>query len=245
MKKMIIAGAIAGTLMAALCMPAFAGPAEYVYTPTVEYGEREIDFKFGSRKGNDKSAASIGLGYGVTEYWFTEVYLKYNRATGTTEFDAIEWENKFQLTETGKYPVDLGFLFELERPQDRSEGYEVKFGPLLQTEFGKTQLNANLLFERYYQYKGTESNHMQASYQVQARYRLKPAFAFGVQGFGELGTYDAWLPRSEQSHRFGPAIFGKFSLGQRKAIKYNMGYLIGRTEQVNSKTLRMQIEYEF
>ena len=28
---------------------AFAGPADYVYTPTVEYGEREIDFKFGSQ----------------------------------------------------------------------------------------------------------------------------------------------------------------------------------------------------
>lgn len=49
----------------------FAGPADYVYTPTVEYGEREIDFKYGSQKlgdGNpDLSAWSLGVGYGATE----------------------------------------------------------------------------------------------------------------------------------------------------------------------------------
>ena len=225
----------------------FAGPAEYVYTPNVVYGEREIDFKFGSRKMSnrevDKSAASIGLGYGVTERWFTEVYLKYSRATGTTEFDAIEWENKFQLTETGKYPVDLGLLLEIERPQDRSEGYEVKFGPLLQTDFGKTQVNANLLFTR--NYFADFSNRTQASYQYQIKYRLKPTLHLGVQGFGEVGDWEHWSSRTEQSHRAGPAIFGKFNLGNRKAIKYNAAYLIGKTEVIKGKTFRLQLEYEF
>ncbi len=173
----VLAGALSSNTV-------LAGPAEYVYMPTVEYGEREIDFKYGSRKGNDKSAASIGLGYGVTEYWFTEVYLKYNRASGTTEFDAIEWENKFQLTETGKYPVDMGLLLEIERPQDRSEGYEVTFGPLIQTEFDKLQLNGNLLFKRNYQ--AAQANRLQSNYQFQAKYRLKKEFALGVKGIGEL-----------------------------------------------------------
>ena len=241
MKKILMASALAGLFINS----AFAGPSEYIYTPRVEYGEREIDFKYGSRKssGNDLSAASIGLGFGLTEYWFSELYVKYNHATGTTEFDAYEWENKFQLTETGKYPVDLGMLLEIERPKDRTEGYEVKFGPLLQTEFGKMQLNGNLLFKR--NYRAESSNRMQISYQMQARYRLKPEFAFGMQGFGELGDYNDFLPRSEQSHRFGPAIFGKFSLGKRQAIKYNMAYLVGNTDNIKSKTFRTQLEYEF
>ena len=43
--------------------------------------------------------------------------------------DAIEWENKlFQLTETGKYPIDVGFIMEFELPRDRSEGNEFPFG---------------------------------------------------------------------------------------------------------------------
>ena len=81
---------------------AAAGPADYVFTPTVEQGEKEIDFKFGTAKqqdGSRKSVASLGFGYGATEYWFTEVYLKREREGGDG-LTLAEWENKFQLTET-------------------------------------------------------------------------------------------------------------------------------------------------
>ena len=42
---------------AALGLPAisFAGPADYVYYPSVEYGEREIDFKVGTSKLRDRT----------------------------------------------------------------------------------------------------------------------------------------------------------------------------------------------
>ena len=89
---------------------ALASAADYVYTPTVEYREREIDFKAGATSpvdGNRSQAASIGYGYGATEYWFTEAYLKQEREGGDIA-NIAEWENKFQLTATGEYPVDVG-----------------------------------------------------------------------------------------------------------------------------------------
>ena len=49
---------------------AFASPADYVYTPTVEYGEKEVDFKYGTATQKDGTlleAASVGFGYGATE----------------------------------------------------------------------------------------------------------------------------------------------------------------------------------
>ena len=55
-------------------VPAAAGPSDYVVTPIVEEGEREIDFKAGTRKlrdGTRESAWSIGLGYGATSWWFS------------------------------------------------------------------------------------------------------------------------------------------------------------------------------
>jgi len=95
---------------------------------------KRIDFKFGSAKARDdtrESAVSLGLGFGVNSWWFTEVYVKGNRETPDGwRFDALEWENKFQLTETGRYPVDVGLVVEIERPQDRSEGWELRFGPV-------------------------------------------------------------------------------------------------------------------
>ena len=68
---------------ASLCLqPAIAGPANDVRTPTLEYGEKEIEFRFGSAREEDgerERAAVIGFGYGATEYWFTEVYLEHEK----------------------------------------------------------------------------------------------------------------------------------------------------------------------
>jgi hypothetical protein len=227
--------------------PALAGPADYVYTPIVEEGEREIDFKIGSASKKDAdrfSAASLGLGYAPSSWWFTEFYVKYQRKGGPTHFDAVEWENRFQLTETGKYPVDVGFVVEIERPRDHAEGWELRWGPLFQGEFGKVQLNGNLLLERHY--RSAEPSEMLMQYQVQAKYRYTPQFEFGVQGLGELGPWRQWNSGSEQTHQFGPAIFGKVPVGSGRAkINYNVALLFGLTNASADHTLRAQVEYEF
>jgi hypothetical protein len=238
---LLAAGAVLASTLA------LAEPADYVAVPAVNGGEREIDFKLGTAsKGGEprESAASVGLGYGARDWWFTEAYVKYKAENGAgTTFDAVEWENKFQLTETGKYPVDVGFLLEIEHPQDRSEGWEVMWGPLFQTEFGKVQLNFNPLFQRNYRSESLPDT--QFKYQWQAKYRWQQAFEFGVQGFGETGKWNAWAPRQEQNHRFGPAIFGKILLGSRQAIEYNAAWLFGASPAAPGHTFRLQVEYEF
>ena len=237
------------SVLAALpfCAAAF-GPSDYVYLPGVAYGEHEIDFKAGTWKEkteeNPLSAASIGYGFGVTQYWFTEFYSKYERPGGeATRFDAWEWENKLQLTEPGEYPVDTGLVFELERPQDHSEGYEIRFGPLFQTEKGKVQLNGNLIFERHYRAEAAAP--LQLGYQWQVKYRWQPKLEFGLQGFGELGQWNHWAPAEQRSHRMGPAVFGKLDLGNRRAIRYNAAWLVGASTSAPTNNFRMQIEYEF
>lgn len=225
-----------------------AGPADYIFTPAVEYGEREIGFKTGHERPGDASLkrtdSSMGFGYGATEWWFTEFYVNYRRQNPeSTRYDAVEWENKFQLTETGKYPVDVGFLVEIERPKDRTEGYEVKWGPLLQTDFGKWQLNGNVLLER--NHRNDVPGITNLLHQVQIKYRWKPELEFGIQSLGEVGRWTHWLPPQERDHRIGPAIFGKIALGNHQAIKYNAAILVGTTSATPDRTLRFQTEYEF
>jgi len=60
----------------------------------VEKGEKEIDFKFGTVDSAPRqSMASLGLGYGANDWWFTEVYLKYAKTGGDgVKYDAVEWE---------------------------------------------------------------------------------------------------------------------------------------------------------
>jgi hypothetical protein len=227
---------------------AYAGPADYIYSPIVEQGEKEIDYKLGtakSRNGTRTSETSLGLGYGVNSWWFTELYVKAKRETPDSwRYDAIEWENKFQLTETGKYPVDVGLSVEVERPRDRTEGYEVRFGSLFQAELTPSVVaNANLLLTRNYQ--SVTPSEMKLDYQWQLRYRWKPELEVGAQGFGSLGPWQHWLPGDQQEHKLGPAVFGKLRLDAHSAIKYNAAWLIGVNGNTARNTLRLQTEYEF
>lgn len=251
--RKILSSVLLALLGSVMSDVALAGPADYVYTPNVEYGEREVDFKFGTEAppkdlpGDPRNyGGSIGVGYGVTEYWFSEVYLK-RELEGGAGVTLAEWENKFQLLETGKYPIDLGLITELEVPTSGDAPNEIKVGPLMQSEFGKLQLNLNLLFERAF---GKDKDDGTAyttefQYQWQVKYRMQEAFEYGLQGMGEMGTWDNWAPDSEQIHKVGPAIFGKIPLGGREAIKYNAAWLKGASTAAPTDTFRMQVEYEF
>lgn len=227
---------------------AAASPADYVYTPIVEQGEKEIDFKFGTTKlpdGNRATTTSLGFGYGVTDYWFTEVYLKREKE-GSDGVTIGEWENKFQLTETGKYFVDVGLITEIEAPlSGHGNPWEFKVGPLFQTEFGKLQLNGNVLFQTKIGGADDVRHITELGYQWQAKYRLQETFEFGLQGIGEVGEWKHWDNADAQVHRIGPAIFGKFTVGQKQAIKYNTALLFGTSDAAPNHTFRLQVEYEF
>ena len=239
---------------AALGLPALAhaGPADYVRVPAVEYGEREIDFKYGTEKMKDSeggertSQGALGFGYGATPWWFTEAYIKYEKeGAGKTRYDAWEWENKFQLTEINKYPVDVGFFTEIEVPRDRGEGYELAFGPLVQFDTGPLRWNTNVFFEKVYRGREGEEHPTGIGYQVQAAYRLPNGMDAGVQAFGEMGKWNDWAPEHEQLHRIGPALFGKVKLGGREQVRYNVAYLAGLTDATPKNTIRLQMEFEF
>lgn len=223
-------------LAAALLTPAaLAGPAAYVHTPIVSYGEREIELKWGRAKvdGSHEHETVVGYGMGLKPWWFAEVNLAYEGASDqSTRYAAFELENIFQLTETGRHAFDVGLLLEIERPRDHSEGYEVKFGPLLQTEVGRVQLNGNLLLERHF--RAAEPSETETLYEWQAKYRWRPTLEPGLQGFGE-----------ENSHILGPALFGKVSLGGRQALKYDAAWLAAASHAAPAHTVRVRLEYEF
>jgi len=227
---------------------AVAGPAEYVFSPLVEEGEREIEVRAGSERGRDNSRETqqaLTVGVGVNRWWFTEIAALWHKEPGQKhEFDAWEWENKFQLTETGKYFADFGFVLELERPRDHAEGWELRWGPLLQADFGsRWQGNLNLLIKKHI--RAEEAEEAEFGYQWQLKNRWRRELEFGVQGFGELGEWNHWAPAEQQSHVAGPAIFGRVGLGGHQALKYNAALLLPLNRGAPSNRVRAQLEYEF
>lgn len=242
---------LAAAALALSALAHAADPDEYVHVPAVEYGEKEIDFKYGTREFKDAnerdSAGSIGFGWGANPWWFTEAYLKYHKeGSDTTKYDAFEWENKFQLTEPNKYPVDVGALLEIEVPKDHSTaGYELEFGPLFQWDTGAVRWNFNPIFTRSVHTNDGESHSTEMGYQAQAAYHLHSGMDVGVQAFGDMGEWNHWVSSSEQSHRIGPMVAGKIRLGGRNQIRWNAAWLFGATHASPDNQFRLQAEYEF
>lgn len=249
MRTALLAGALAALAPALLLLPrsAAANPAVYVATPTITEGEREIELLHGAQRLGDGSSATgtaLKLGYGIRSWWAAEVGVLWHRDPGDRfAYGAWEIENRFALTEPGHYPVDLGLLVEVEKPKDRSEGWELRYGPLLQGQWGALQANLNLLFERHLH--AAEPPVTEFGYQWQLRWRANPLLDWGAQGFGTTGPWRHWNAQDEQSHQLGPALFGRRKLSPGTALKYDVALLFGAGAEAPRQALRARLEYEF
>ena len=223
--------------------------SDYLLLPTVVQGEREIDWRTGIASAGattySQSDYALGIGYGVTAHWFTELAVHYGqRQASTLQFRDVTWENILQLAEPGEWPLDVGISFEVERSQRSQDQLDVTGGALLQKEFGLFQVNLNILLNHVIE--GTELATTRVQFQGQLKYRYSEPFELGVQAFSNASSYrTTWAPYSDQVHRIGPVALGKFKFGRERSLAYNAAFLFGTTAHSPDRTLRFQIEYEF
>jgi hypothetical protein len=209
-------------------------------------GQTSVDFKYWNARYRGRTVAvpELGIGYGVTSRWYTELSGARVYINGATKFAGTEWQNDFMLTQ-GQYDVDVALHTAIERPRDGDEGYGFEWGPVLKTDVGRIQLNANLFFQRHYRVPVPDpDNHTELAYQLQMKYRWKPWFQPGLQVFGEVGPWNDWLASDKQSHRAGPAIFGSRDIGKHE-LKYEAAYLLGRNSARAAKSFTMRVQYIF
>ena len=232
-------------LMAMLATSAAAETGYYVVTPYPNDGERVVDFKYWNAKPSGKpprDLPEIGFAYNVNSRWYTELSVAWFRfGAGSEKLASVEWQNDVMLTQ-GQYPFDLALHSSVSRAEsDHSVGLEL--GPEIQTEIGPLQLNLNLFLQRDLRVTPSESTEL--AYQWQLRYHGRAALQFGAQGFGEVGKWNDWLPRSQQSHRAGPAVFGSLPMGGRQVLRYEAAYLIGTNSAQNAKSVTLRVQYAF
>ena len=243
-------------LLLALALPALphvarADPNDYVLTMDYTGGQREIETKVGgatsARNGTAAGeAAALAYGQGVSDAWFSEVYIQFaNSRLGAQGggLEALSWENVIRFSEPGQWPIDVGATVEVEKPRAGSQGWKVSAGPLLQKDFDQIQVNANLLLAR--SFNAGEGELTQLSYQFQMRYRSDPRLDFGMQALGDMGAWNHWGRPGGQAHRLGPAIFGGQHLGAGRSLEYNVALLMGVSRAAADATLRAQVDVEF
>lgn len=237
---------ILAVLAVSLAAPyAAAQTGYYLVTTYPTEGEKTVDFKYWNAKPRGfapRSSPELGFGYNVNSRWFTEVSaVWFQLSPASQKLVAYEWQNDFMLTQ-GQYDYDVALHTSIEKERGaRTVGFEI--GPVFQTEVGKTQLNFNAFLQR--EFRSEEEQTTNLAYQWQVRQHYTRAFQFGLQGFGELGTWNDWLPRREQSHRAGPAIFGTLDAGPHQEVRYDAAYLIGKNSARAARSVTLRLQYVF
>ena len=233
--RLILAAVIAVSIFAS--GPAAAAAINKVFSPVVEWGEKEIELRGFFTRDSDpaKNALRVDkfdLALGVTQWWFTELEFVFVREPGQKEdLEAIASENVFQLSEQGEYFADFGLFFEYERELG-AKVHEILVGPIVQKQFGSWVATANIFFERKFGSEATEKE-IETKTAVQLKYRLSESFEPGVEYYGEA-----------EDRNLGPAAFGKVKLGQTK-LKWQAAWLFGLTDTAADNSIRWMLEYEF
>lgn len=244
----VVAIAVAVVLVI-LISPSTAHASQKVYYPTVEQGETELEVRGHADFDRDptKDNAQVykaAVGYGFTDYWFSEVYVGVARAPGSSSYDvdSHEWENLFRLTETGKYWADFGMLVSYEQARDANNPNKWELTPIIQKQFGRQLVTLNVIFER--ETGNNAENVWDLEYAWQYRLLGNPALDFGLEGYGHCGEVTHWDPSSQQLHQIGPSIFGKLKPAVGRGLKYQLGLLFGATDASPTKTLYGRLELE-
>lgn len=240
---------LCAALLAALPLASRAAPFK-VYSPTVQQGVAEVEYRgyvdSDHRSELNKSQEqNFSVGYGLTDYWFTEVYTIYGKdGSAPLKNESIEWENLFQLTPQGKYPVDYGVLTEFEFATRSGAPNEFSIAPIFESELSRHLLaTVNLFFER--QFGGTEREPGTTfAYAGRLRYHLNRYFDPALELFGEpgeIGRFGAW---DRQDHWMGPAFYGEERLGHG-ALEYSAALLFGTSQAASDRRAVVRLEYEF
>ena len=217
-------------LGALVCManPAQADPGYYLVTVYEDEGRTHIDYRYWTVKLDGAAEVvwpEIGIGYGVTKRWYTELFVSYiGPSFSDSKPSTVNWQNDYLLTQ-GQYDVDVALHSNLVMGQQGQDANALEIGPVFQTDVGRTQLNANLIFEK--SLASGNSAAPKLKYQWQTKYRWKSQLHFGLQGFGELGTWNHWTDAGKQSHRWGPMVSGTWALGGQQAVEYQIAFLKG------------------
>ena len=220
---------------------------DYVFVPYSVEGTRFFQYAGGVAKGKDGSSAeahSALLGFSPTARWFTAAYAGWYREPGDTlRFGAVSWLNHVALLPPGTSAFELGLYLKVERPQDRTQGYEYTWGPTLQADLGACQVNANVWLQK--DVRTENGGPAELVYQWQVKRRLRPRLDGGLEGFGSLGPWKNWSSSNRQEHLVGPAIFTKWGVGPEQELEISVAALFGVTGESARSALRLRALYSF
>ncbi|MGH8282425.1 MAG: hypothetical protein ACRESE_01080 [Gammaproteobacteria bacterium] len=178
----------------------------------------------------------LSVAHSFTDWWRPEIYLakyKHTPAQGT-QYSGYEFENTFQLTPTGEYWADIGFLASYEHNSPADNPSELEFGPLFEKRAGRFVHRLNLIWEKQIGGGATNFYEFRAAYSLS--YQWHQAFAPGLEVY--------YRPHDD-ARQVGPVFYGELASAQGNELEYSAGVVFGVNRGAPDQTFVLRLEYEF
>jgi len=241
-------------LIGGLALTGVAAPAaaveNKVFHPIVVKGEAELEFRgfndhFNASGTPDFQNRTVEVGYGLTDWWFSELEFEYQQGGGEFQnytHTAKAIENVFVLVPQGTYAIDLGAFVEAEFAQKRGDPDEYLIGPLLQTQTGHWLHTLNVMFHGEFGVRPDPTVELNVSWQT--KWLLHLHFQPGFEIYSNPGDWTHFKPQSEQTAQAGPVVFGTWIFGRGYNLRYELGQLYGLTSAAPAQTTKFMLEME-
>lgn len=234
-----------GLASIAFSQPANAHGTSVIYSPHLHgAGEVALEtkgaYQIDAHDDEDAWGGEVVVGYGVTSWWHSELGFEFSgHQDEDTDVSALVFENIFQLTPHGTWPVDVGIKIDYAKSL-LGEADEIGAKLLLEKEIGQFTNISNIGIAREIGEDSGDDNEYNFAYGLS--YNVNETFAIGGEWHSDFGTLENDSDDfDEQSHRVGPVAYGEIGHG----VHYETGVLFGVSDEAPDAEIKAVLEYEF
>ena len=240
----------AAPLIVAAALAAFA-PARAadlkINPPSIEEGE--IDLEDNSSvvldrgRSSDAGQTHFGeFGYGIRDYWWTEVETHWDNGDNGLRSRTLDFENAIRLAPEGETWPETALFLEYDHAVDGQSPETATVGGVFRKDFGPSSTVFNLLFD--HDLGRNAQTGVRLRYSGISTWELTDALAPGVEFFGVPGKLPSFDRASTQDHRLGPVLAGALKVNDRYEFGYTAGYLFGLSSGAPNGTLIWRLELD-
>jgi hypothetical protein len=215
--------------------------------PSLEEGE--IDLEDNSAvlldrgRSTDAGQTHFGeFGYGIRDYWWTEVETHWDNVHNGLQPRTLDFENGIRLQPQGEYLPESAVFLEYDHATDGQSPETATVGGLFRKDVGPSTTVLNLLLD--HDLGRNAQTGVRLRYSGLSTWEVTEALAPGVEFFGVPGKLPSFDREGAQDHRLGPVLAGAVKIEGLGELGYTAGYLFGLSSGAPNGTLIWRLELD-